>query len=55
MLSIPHSTVDVSATEGTGKAILSLSDETLETEIEVREPPSLNSAIPTPTSFGLFS
>ena len=41
--------------EGTGEATLSQSDGPLETEIEPREPPSLNSAVPTPTSFGLSS
>lgn len=55
MLSIPQSLVNVSATEGTGEATLFQFDGTLETEIELRELPSLNSAVPTPTSFGLFS
>lgn len=55
MLFIPQSTVKVPATEGTGKATLSQFDGTLETEIELREAPSLNSAIPTPTLLGLFS
>lgn len=55
MLSVSPSTVKVSATEWTGEATLSQSDGTLETEIELREPPSLNSAMPTPTPFGLFS
>lgn len=45
MLCIPQRTVKVSATEGTGEATLSQNDGTSETEIEPREPPSLNSAI----------
>lgn len=45
----------IQAPEGTGEATLSQSDGPLETEIELREPPSLNSAVPTPTSFGLSS
>lgn len=55
MLPGPHSTVQGSATEGPGEAILSQFDGTLETEIEFRETPSLNSAIPTPISFCLLS
>lgn len=46
---------EIRAAEGTGEATLSQFDGPLETEIEPREPPSLNSAVPTPTSFGLFS
>lgn len=37
------------------EATLSQFDGTWETEMELWEPPSLNPAIPTPTSFGLFS
>lgn len=55
MLSVPQGTVEVSTTEETGEGTLSQFDGTLETEIELKEPPSLNSALPTPTSFGLFS
>lgn len=56
MLSIPQSPVKVSATEGTGEATLFQFDGTLETEIESRELPSLNSAIPpTHIFWSLFS
>lgn len=55
MLSVPQGPVKVSATEGAGEATLFRFDGTSETEIESRELPSLNSALPTPTSFGLFS
>ena len=54
MLSVPHGTVNLPAEE-TGEGTLSQFDGTLETEIELKEAPSLNSAIPTPTSFCLFS
>ena len=54
-LSIPQGTVNLPTTEETGEGTLSQFDGTLETEIELKEPPSLNSARPTPASFGLFS
>lgn len=54
MLSISQGPVKVPAAE-TGEGTLSQFDGTLEKEIELKEPLSLNSAIPTPSSFGLFS
>lgn len=52
---IPQSTIKSEQQKGQGEATLSQFDGPLETEIEPREPPSLNSAVPTPTSSGLFS